>query len=158
MFKEHGCSMFSGRTRCQRCTHPSLSHRRTQTRTWQGIWLSAVTDVLTVWKSPGMVVLAVLQRFETRCISIHYKHVALIVLYLLSAFCLQPSTNEPCLAAARWRGGGVALQTAQQNMVVLAFMFTWDLIYRPFDVCRTQYMTQRHPSNDLLLSQRESFP
>lgn len=45
-----------------------------------------MTDVLTVWRSAGVVVAVVLQGFDTRCISIHHTHVTLISLYLCFLF------------------------------------------------------------------------
>lgn len=82
MFKNHCCShVFC----IQRSTHPPLdvslslqhTHARARTHTRRDIWLSTVTDVLTVWKSGGIVVVLVLKGLDTRCISIHYTHATL---------------------------------------------------------------------------------
>lgn len=110
MFKEQGCScvLWSDPLPKIHPSSPFLIHNHTHTMRrhthtcavcadththGRASWLSAMTDVLTVCGSGGMVVLVVLQGFDTRCISIHYAHVTLIRLYPLAAFCLQPHAS-----------------------------------------------------------------
>lgn len=92
-FSSKAVPVFSGMTRCQRFTRlrsPSQSHTRSHVHVHgRASWLSAMTDVLTVCGSAGMLVVVVLQGFDTPCISIHYTHVTLVRLYPLAAFCLQ---------------------------------------------------------------------